>query len=82
MNINLHIEQITLEGIDVNRAQRSQLQAAIQSELAHLLATRGLTPGARSQAQLAAAPIQLSGAGQAAELGQQIARAVYGSMRR
>lgn len=82
MNINLHIEQITVEGIDVKRAQHPQLQAAVQSELAYLLATRGFTPGALSQAQLVAAPIQLSGAGQAAELGRQIARTVYGSMSR
>jgi hypothetical protein len=82
MNINLHIEQITLDGIDVSQAQQPQLQAAIQSELAHLLLTRGLTSGALSHAQLVAAPIQLSGVGQPAEMGKQIARTVYGSLGR
>jgi hypothetical protein len=81
MNINLHIEQIVLEGIDVSRRERPQLQATIQSELTRLLATEGFTHANLAQAHLVAEPIQLPWPNQPAQLGQQIATAVYGGMK-
>jgi hypothetical protein len=82
MNINLHIEEIVLEGIDVSRQEMPQLQAAIQSELTRLLKTQSITPGNLAQPNLVTRPIQLIQPNQPAHLGQQIAQAVYGSIGR
>jgi hypothetical protein len=60
MNINLHIEEIVLEGIDVSRQEMPQLQAAIQSELTRLLKTQSFTPGNLAQPHLVTGPIQLT----------------------
>ena len=44
MNINVAIERLVLDGIDVPYHQRSLLQAAVEGELARLLADGGLAP--------------------------------------
>jgi hypothetical protein len=82
MNINLHIEEIVLEGIDVSRQEIPQFQAAIQSELTRLLKTRSFTPGNLAQPNLVTGPIQLTQPNQPARLGRQIAQAVYGGIGR
>ena len=80
MNVNLHIERLILDGVHVPYAQRPALQAAIEAELARLVREGGLTPGLQSGGAYARArggSIQLSGDGNPATLGQQIARAAY-----
>ena len=81
MNINVHIERLILDGLPIARHQGSLVQAAVEAELARLLAADGLTPsllkgGALSHVQTGG--IQLAGEGDPGQLGQQIAQAVYG----
>jgi hypothetical protein len=83
MNINLHIEQLVLDGVSVPPNQRPLLQAAVEAELTRLLTAEGLGLGLRSGGavpRLSAGTIQLSSEGNPTQLGQQIARAVYGGI--
>jgi len=83
MNVNLHIEQLILDGIDLPPHQREALAAAVQGELTRLIAVGGLSPSLQqggAKAQVAGDRLQLS-PGQPPELmGQQIARSVYGGI--
>ena len=45
MNINVSIERLVLDGLPVSSAQGSLLGAAVETELARLLATGGLKMG-------------------------------------
>lgn len=83
MNIELHIERLVLEGLEVEPRHRSHLQAALEGELARLLATAGLrsellTGGAMRS--LRAGEVHLANQMQAAQLGNHIAQAVYGGI--
>lgn len=85
MNINLHIERLILDGVPVAQSQRPLLQAAIEAELANLLAADGLAPGLRAGGavpQVRGSSIQLPGQASPSDLGRQIARAVYGGIGR
>jgi hypothetical protein len=85
MNINLHIERLVLDGIAVSHREQRQLQAALEAELAHLLGQGGLAPSLLGGGMLPDVPagaISPPAEGQPAQLGQQIARAVYGGIRR
>jgi len=80
MNVNLHIEQLILDGIDLPAHQREALAAAVQGELTRLITLGGISPGLQqggALAQVAGDRLRLS-AGQSPELiGEQIARSVY-----
>jgi len=84
MNINLHIEQLILDGIDLPPHQRAALTAAVQGELTRLIAVGGISPSLQqggALAQVAGDRLRLS-PGQSPEvMGQQIARSVYGGIR-
>lgn len=85
MNINVTIERLILDGLDLPVDQRPLLQAALEAELAGLLAAHGLA--ARWQAggtvpRLSADAIHLSGEGGPTVWGQQIAQAIYGGLSR
>ncbi len=83
MNINVHIERLILDGLPIASQQGPLVQAAVEAELVRLLAADGLAAnllagGALSHVQ--AGGIQLTGEGNPSQLGQQIARAVYGGI--
>ena len=83
MNIHVHIERLILEGLPVTRNQGPMLQAAVETELARLLATDGLGPelrAGRAVPSVKAGNIQLAGDSSPNWLGQQIARAVHGGI--
>lgn len=82
MNVNLHIDRLVLDGIDVAPAQRPILQAALEAELGRLIAERGVGALASGGAvpSLRADGFQMSGDGNPVQLGQQIARSVYGGI--
>lgn len=83
MNINLHIERLVLDGIELERGQESLLQAAVETELARMLSAEGLSTHLMSggaMPRLQAGDIRLSAGGNSHQLGQQIARAVYGGI--
>jgi hypothetical protein len=78
MSLNLHIERLILDGLPVPAGQGALVQAAVETELARLLADGNLesrTGGAF--ANLSTRPIQLPHDTNPADLGRQIARAVH-----
>ena len=83
MNIELHIERLILDGLTAGPERRAAIQAAVEAELTRLLAAHGL-----SHELLAGGAVRSLSAGEvvatnqtgAAPLGDQIARAVYGSI--
>jgi hypothetical protein len=84
MNIDLHIDRLVLEGLDISPAQRLVLQAALEAELSRLMTTGGLPPGLLSGGSIpsvSAPSIQIGRQNNPAQLGQQIARSVYGGLR-
>jgi len=83
MHITMKIERLVLDGLPIAPGQAALVQAAVEAELGRLLAAgaldaRLLAGGALPA--LAADAIQLSGAGDPATLGTQIAQAVYGTI--
>lgn len=83
MNIELHIDRLILEGIDLEFADRGLLETAVTAELTRLLEVNGLRGGVgngRSLASLTANPISLPENQSADGVGQEIGRAVYGTV--
>jgi len=82
MNINVHIERLILDGVPESHAQGLIIGAAVETELARLLATGGLDSSLQSSGAWPSVPVsavQLA-ASKPAQLGQQIAQAVYGGI--
>lgn len=80
MNINIHIDRLILEGVSVTPSQRPMLQAVVEAELGRLLAENGLASELQAGGVVPRVPggmIELASGGNSAQLGQQIARAVY-----
>ena len=81
MNIELHIEHLVLDGLTASPHERTQIRAAVETELARLLSEGGLArelAGGVALPSLGAGSIQLPQSGNPWQLGEQIARAVYG----
>ena len=82
-DIYLHIDRLILDGLDLRFAQRADLQTAIETELARLLAEDGLGSSWQSGGaapSVSASAIQHSSDDSPTKLGQQIAQAVYGGI--
>lgn len=82
-NITISIERLILDGLPLTHAQHPLLQAAIEAELARLLAADGLAHDLQSGGAFPRVPvgsIQLTGHDTPMHLGQQIARAVHSSI--
>jgi len=80
MKIELHIERLVLDRLPIEHSDRLIVAAAVERELAQLLADGGLTGGlltGGATARLSAGEIQLGGGSDAGQIGQQIAQAVY-----
>lgn len=85
MNLEVRIERLVLEGIALTPEQRPRVQAALEAELTRLLAEGGLDPVLLESGALPRVPagsFTLSGDGDPPQLGQQIAQAVYGGLKR
>jgi hypothetical protein len=84
MNVRLHIEHLVVDGLSPEHAASSRaLGAAVERELAQLLAGRGLDPALASGAKVAAlrAPPMPPTSGQNSDaLGRRIARSVHGAL--
>jgi hypothetical protein len=83
MNINLHIDHLVLDGLPLEEGQGGAIQAAVEAELARLLASGDLASALRmggARASVAGGDIQLTGNHSPAALGRQIGRAVYGGI--
>jgi hypothetical protein len=85
MTIDVRIERLVLDGIDLPPEKRPLLQAAVEGELARMLAAGGLSadliPGG-ARPRVPGGEIRLSGGDDAGDLGVRIARAVYGGIGR
>jgi hypothetical protein len=81
MNINVSIERLVLDGLPMNRTQGALVQVAVETELARLLAEQGLSDSSASAVpHLSASSIQITRDSRPAQLGHQIAQAVYRSL--
>jgi hypothetical protein len=82
MNINLHIERLILDGLPLERSEGSQVQAAVEAELARLLMANGLGQQFQSGGAVPSVrtpEMQLTD-NSSIQIGQQIARSVYGGI--
>lgn len=80
MKIDLHIERLILEGLPITSGQRSQVQAAVETELTRLLTANGVSTNLLSGGvwpRIPVGSIQLTNDNTPANLGRQIAQAVY-----
>jgi hypothetical protein len=83
MNIKLYIDRLILDGISLSFGGRPMLQAAIEAELMRLLTHGSLKDTLQSGGALynvSTTGIQLVDDGSPTQLGEQIARAVYGGI--
>jgi hypothetical protein len=83
MRVRLHIERVVLDGRPVLEGAGPLVQAALEVELERLVAAGGLSPavlGGLVVAAIQGVDIRLKTGGGPAELGRQIAGAVYGGI--
>ena len=83
MNVDLHIEELVLEGFA--SVDRHRIGAAIERELARLLTERGLPPGLAQNAEvprLDGGSFEMNRNATPEGVGGQVAGAVYGGMKR
>jgi hypothetical protein len=83
MSIRIHIERLVLDGVPVAAGDGPLVRAAVQTELARLVAEGGLAPEVLAGGALearAGGPMQMREGSAPGELGQGIARAVYGGI--
>ena len=81
--INLHIERLVLEGLELGPGQGDLVRAAVAAELTRLLTEGGLAGQFQSSAALPSVrvgAIHLAPTSEPAQLGGQIAQAVYGGI--
>jgi hypothetical protein len=80
MNITVHIERLILDGIALPHRHRLVVQAAMEEELARLLARDGLSidfQQSHVQQRVLAGVLEVKDTDEPAVLGRNIARAVY-----
>lgn len=79
MNLKLHINNITLEGLSVPRGQRPQLQAAVAAELSRLFTTHGIPKTVQQSGHIPAISTNLAMTGNPTptQMGQQVAQSIY-----
>lgn len=84
-NVSLHIERLVIDGVGLPAGGTASLRAAVEGELSRLIAAGGLGPELVSGGavpSLRAPGIQVTASPNPSHLGLQIARAVYGGLRR
>lgn len=83
MNVRLHIDRLVLEGVSLGPGDGARLQAAVERELGRLISRNGLNPAllqGGAMPQIPAPAVRLDSAKKPAELGRQIAGAIYGGI--
>jgi hypothetical protein len=81
MNINVSIERLVLDGLPMSRSQGVLVQVAVETELVRLLAKQGLSHlSAGAVPHLSANSIEVTRDSRPAQLGHQIAQAIYGTL--
>jgi hypothetical protein len=80
MRINVHIERLVLDGLPVTSLEGPRVRAAVEKELARLLADGGLSQeirGGIAVPSVRGGAMQIGGEREPAKLGHSIARAVH-----
>lgn len=83
MNINLHIERLILDGLPVESRHGAIIRSEIETELARLLTENNIAANWQTGGavpSVSAESIQLTTPNSPAQLGQQIAGSIYGSI--
>jgi hypothetical protein len=83
MRVRLHIERVVLDGLPVSEGAGPHVQAALEVELARLVAAGGLSPAVQGGMVVPAirgGDLRLTAGGDHAELGRQIAGGLYGAI--
>jgi hypothetical protein len=83
MNINLHIERLILDGLAIESGQGALVKAMLEAELSRLIEAHGLSASLQAGGALPglrASAVELQAEKNPAQIGAQIARAVYGSI--
>ena len=78
MKVELHIDELVLEGVP--GYQRQQIAGAIEQALTRLVAEQGLPPGWQDGLSLPALTEQIRPGSRPEAIGQQVARAILGGM--
>ena len=80
-DIRLHIERLVLDGLPVKASDGSIVHAAIEGELARLLAEQGLSDVSAGAVQyVSGSPIELANDAKPAPIGHQIARTLFSTL--
>lgn len=85
MKIAVHIERLVLDGLAVTPAQGAQVRAAVERELARMLAAGGVADGLRGGGavpQVPAPSFTLSPNARPDAIGRHVARSVHASIGR
>jgi hypothetical protein len=80
MKINLHIERLVLEDVPMSAAEKLAFQAAIRTELTHLLGSSGVSEELRAGMALThmrAGTVRLNENSGPKKLGTDVAHAIY-----
>jgi len=80
MNINLHIENLVLDGLAVDHTHLPELQVSLQNELGRLLTNNDLAADFQVQGKwdrLQGGSIRLAPGNTPSHMGRQIAGAIY-----
>jgi len=83
MKIQVDIARLVLDGMAFSAGQRPLLQATVEAELRRLLTVGGLNPAllaGGASPSLRVNAMQLPGNNDPVQLGQQVARSVYGGI--
>jgi len=75
--VRLHIERLVLDGVPMDGHHTALLKAAVEAELAALLAKHGLASQPRAEALVAGGEIRLHPLATTGQLGGQIGRSIY-----
>jgi hypothetical protein len=78
MNIELHIDELILEGVP--NSQREQVAAAIEQALSKLVSEHGLPPAWEQGGNLATLTQQVQPGSRPEAIGRQVAQAILGNM--
>lgn len=81
MSIRVHIERLVLEGLPIGRHEGPLVQAAVEAELARLIAAQAPTHAGGAVARVAGEGIRVANGASPARVGRDIARAVHGGIK-
>ncbi len=79
-SVSIHIERLILDGLPIAQRDRPHLQAAIEEELARLLAEGALAVDLRTAGmlpRLTGGTLELTGDEEPRQLGKRIAQSIY-----